>query len=116
MCDSRLLKKWARGVRWWGTTMPRPAHFPDPHPFLPHHVARYFAAAGIFAPVRSPKGGQFPPLSRAVTQVIPRHISACSPPYPPSIPVFSTGPEVWEVSCITDSSVAFGTYNIIEPW
>ena len=88
-------------------------------PLLSHLAAGYFAAAGIFAPVRSPKGGQFPPLSRAVTQVIPRHISACSPPHPPSILVFSTGPEVWEVSCIADlanSSVAFGTYNTIEPW
>ena len=73
-------------------------------PLLSHLVAGYFAAAGIFAPVRT--------LVRAMTRDILRPYSECSPPYPLSFLVFSTGAEVREDSCITDHRCANHLINL----
>ena len=85
-----------QGGAWRGTTMP--SFLPPPQPLVSSRCKDTFAAAGIFAPVRT--------LVRAMTRDILRPYSECSPPYPLSFLVFSTGPEVREDSCITDHRCA----------
>ena len=102
MCSSHLLKRCLRESDG-GARQCRDQPTSRIPPLL-SHKAGYFAAAAIFAPVRT--------LVRAMTRDISRQYSACSPPYPLSFLVFSTGPEVREDSCITDHRCANHLINL----
>ena len=87
----------------------RPAHFPEVPPPSCLKVAHWQLCSRAQSSGRS-----IPPPLACTTQDISRHISACPPPYPPSFPMaLSTGPEVWEDSCLTDHRCA---NHLINPW
>jgi hypothetical protein len=112
---SRLLKKGGhifvqgRLLWWWGTTSVETSPLPRGPPPSCLKVAHWQLCSRAQSSGRS-----IPPPLACTTQDISRHISACPPPYPPSFPMaLSTGPEVWEDSCLTDHRCA---NHLINPW
>ena len=109
---SRLLKKGghifvqSRLLWWWGTTSVETSPLPRGPP-----PSCLKVATGSFAPGRSHREGQFPPLLRAQRRIsrdtLRMTITYPRRTYPPSFPMaLSTGPEVWEDSCLTDHRCA----------